>query len=369
MGPFFNSIIDNTMAVGLRVVELPLFLLIPAAGGFFLLLTLWYRRRSSRGGGRALNVIRFVFLAAVVALFLDLKVVRLVNEVRDLRTRTETNISGLLDLLQVKRNRPLLQLEEIEQILAPHFSGLKLLELVYSEYADVIFMRSEDPLACVFLAVVDLAYPGLEIVLDEKIGDKWLTSDFAREHGCSLAVNGEAGRSPKLDSGFGKYIGNLICRGKPVLLEDSHKRPFLSFDRDNLARYYPQKVVDREVSEEKFNTIWGRADILVEGRVPPNVNRRQWGRLRMPGNAMGIDRSGRRLFLLIADGRQPGYSLGLSLAEMGGILKAFGAYDAMACDAGGSACIFADTFGGIVNYPCDGEERPTYTHFGIRAAD
>ena len=78
--------------------------------------------------------------------------------------------------------------------------------------------------------------------------------------------------------------------------------------------------------------------------------------------------SGGRMLLTLA-GAMSTAELGLSLAEMGGILKAFGAYDAMACDAGGSACIFADTFGGIVNYPCDGEERPTYTHFGIRAAD
>ena len=36
-------------------------------------------------------------------------------------------------------------------------------------------------------------------------------------------------------------------------------------------------------------------------------------------------------------------------------------------DEGGSSCIYLKKFGGIVNSPSDnaGEERPTYTHFGI----
>jgi exopolysaccharide biosynthesis protein len=61
--------------------------------------------------------------------------------------------------------------------------------------------------------------------------------------------------------------------------------------------------------------------------------------------------------------------MGFTRGEVGMLLKLFGAHNAMLCDEGGSSCLYVETMGGIVNVPSDnqGQERPTYTHFGIRA--
>ncbi len=63
--------------------------------------------------------------------------------------------------------------------------------------------------------------------------------------------------------------------------------------------------------------------------------------------------------------------MGFTRAEAGNLLKAFGAYNGMLCDEGGSSCMYLKRLGGICNIPSDsrGRERPTYTHFGIALRD
>ena len=82
---------------------------------------------------------------------------------------------------------------------------------------------------------------------------------------------------------------------------------------------------------------------------------------------MGIDREGKRLYLFVVDGRQPNRSVGLTAPEVGTFLRAFGVHDAMLCDDGGSSCMYVGAMRGLVTLPSDnhGEERPTYTHFGV----
>ena len=50
--------------------------------------------------------------------------------------------------------------------------------------------------------------------------------------------------------------------------------------------------------------------------------------------------------------------------DVGQVLQAFGAHNGMLCDEGGSSCMYTRLWG-IVNSPSDGEERETYTHFGV----
>jgi exopolysaccharide biosynthesis protein len=80
---------------------------------------------------------------------------------------------------------------------------------------------------------------------------------------------------------------------------------------------------------------------------------------------MGIDETGNKLFLLIADGRKPQHSRGLTMKECAALLLPYGCANAMSCDQGGSSCMYVEKFG-IVNRPGDGGERPVYTHFGLK---
>jgi hypothetical protein len=103
----------------------------------------------------------------------------------------------------------------------------------------------------------------------------------------------------------------------------------------------------------------GSADIraAAEGYRPSNDP--GWGRRiadRNPRTMAGIDPEG-HLIMATVDGRQPGYSVGLSYAEGATVMRALGARDAINLDGGGSATMVVG--GKVVNSPSDNEgERP-----------
>ncbi|MEM5766980.1 MAG: phosphodiester glycosidase family protein [Bacillota bacterium] len=76
---------------------------------------------------------------------------------------------------------------------------------------------------------------------------------------------------------------------------------------------------------------------------------------RAPRTAVGMTAQGRML-LVVVDGRQPGYSVGMTLLEMGKLLQSLGAVNALNLDGGGSAEMVVN--GVVVNQPSDGRERP-----------
>jgi hypothetical protein len=361
-----NEWIDRLQAGGLRLLELPLIELVTGlvVAGMVVLAVLFFlrRRRWLFWTAAALVVLS---VTALIAFVVDQKVIKLTVEMRELRSRTGTDAIGLLDVLTgrgVKRKTYLGDMEAAERRLRGAFGAVRCWPVVYDEATDVVFLRLTAPLTQVYLAIVDLENPAVRIRIGPPGKAKRLTSLFAREQDCAVAINGEAGVSPGANSGFGHWIGNLVIEGRTVLLEDTDQRPFLSFDRWNRAAYWPAQLVDRQMSPDRFNVIWGRWDVLRDGAVVGAKDSN-----RQPRTAMAINRDGTRLFLMVVDGRQPGYSGGLSAAEAGLVLQAFGAHAGMLCDEGGSSCLYLKKLGGIANIPSDdrGRERPTYTHFGV----
>ena len=75
---------------------------------------------------------------------------------------------------------------------------------------------------------------------------------------------------------------------------------------------------------------------------------------RAPRSAVGQLRDG-RIVLVAVDGRQPGYSIGLTNFELAQTLVRLGAVTGMALDSGGSTTMAFD--GTLLNRPSDGKER------------
>ena len=75
---------------------------------------------------------------------------------------------------------------------------------------------------------------------------------------------------------------------------------------------------------------------------------------RAPRSAVGQLRDG-RIVLVAVDGRQPGYSVGLTNWELAQTLVRLGAVTGMALDSGGSTTMAFD--GALLNRPSDGAER------------
>ncbi|GGB85099.1 hypothetical protein GCM10007417_26400 [Glycocaulis alkaliphilus] len=92
-----------------------------------------------------------------------------------------------------------------------------------------------------------------------------------------------------------------------------------------------------------------------------------------PRTAIGLADNGTRLIMVVADGRQPGYSQGMNHAALIELFQAYGAHDAMSLDGGGSSTmgVRGETGPVIMNRPIHtrvpGRERPLGNHIAIFA--
>ncbi|MEO6597484.1 MAG: phosphodiester glycosidase family protein [Planctomycetota bacterium] len=365
-----NHLIDSLLSTLTRLIELPVlavFVGIAVLAFVLWAMLAWLGRRLRRPRLASFAKMLCMLLAITAAAFaIDHRIQQMQVSIDRVRVRGDNAVAATLANLMrqgPRRSVPLVDGAKAHTQLAGDFSGVSLQPLICNDAVDLVKIHMDDPLLEAFLAVVDLTAPALQIEIGATLEHKTYTSDFARQNGCAIAVNGEAGKSPQPDCGFGPWRGHLMRRGEILLKEEpGTARPFLAFDRDNRAHFVSSVAADRAVAASAYNVIWGRVDAIVNGEVETDAFR-----FNQPRTVMGIDAAGKRLFLLVADGRQPGYSWGLTRPQVGRLLSAFGVHDAMLCDEGGSSCMFLRECGGLVNVPSDdqGRERPTYTHFGI----
>ena len=116
------------------------------------------------------------------------------------------------------------------------------------------------------------------------------------------------------------------------------------------------------------SAISGDRMIVLKGEVAPDLDDPNVE----PRTAIGINRNGRYLYLIVVDGRQPFYSEGATFTELAELFIEQGAFMAMSLDGGGSSTMVIEGNHGspkILNSPIDhyipGTERPVGTHFGI----
>jgi len=93
----------------------------------------------------------------------------------------------------------------------------------------------------------------------------------------------------------------------------------------------------------------GFSQLVQDGRLVPSP-----GAPLHPRTALGLDASGRCLYLVVVDGRQPGYSEGMSLHTLAVYMRDLGCSSAVNLDGGGSSImILADRDGvrHVINDP------------------
>lgn len=389
LGETVNALIDGLFAAADRLLQLPLFVVLPGLCGLVLLLALPLRRFARRPERaewrRGLWIAQGVLVLAAMAFVADRRLAAIETSLRELATRHDLRpqepargtTAGAASKAATPRALQF-DLAAVRTQLADTFGELQVQADAVDDAVDYVQLRVDSSPLRAYLAIVDLRAPGLQVVFEPELQKKTRTTAFAEREHCLVAVNGEAGLSPFPNSGLGNWTGHFVWRGEVLLREQAgNPRPFLAFDRDNKASFRAMSAEDRSPGATPWNVIWGRFDCIVDGEVQIDeaaFQKQQPGRpmgdrgSRQPRTAMGIDRDGRRLYLMVVDGRQPRFSMGASRAEVGLLLKPFGAHDVMLCDEGGSSCLFVQALGGLVNSPSDGQERVTYTHFGIARA-
>lgn len=72
---------------------------------------------------------------------------------------------------------------------------------------------------------------------------------------------------------------------------------------------------------------------------------------RHPRSAIGYNRTGKIIYFVVVDGRQPGYSVGMSLEELASFMVGIGVFQALNLDGGGSSALVVNEV--VVNRPSD----------------
>ena len=114
----------------------------------------------------------------------------------------------------------------------------------------------------------------------------------------------------------------------------------------------------------------GRPTVAISGDRPVLVNGVRTvvnNTIAHPRTAVGIDADGRRLLILVVDGRSSA-SRGYTMVELADMMTALGAENAINLDGGGSSTMYTRTGTGamgIVNEPSDGSERLVPNALGV----
>ncbi len=205
------------------------------------------------------------------------------------------------------------------------------------------------------------------------------TPDWLKREGLILAVNTHF--FVRLDGGQGSVptsapvdlLGPCVSAGRIVSpgRKDGQPSPVLALTKDRRARVAllaPPKLdgwynVISGVSESG-----GRAGgLLVEDGGNTGTTALPRPLERHPRTAAGLTADGKTLVLLVIDGRQPGWSIGMTLPELADLMIKLGAEAAVNLDGGGSSSfIFAPPDGELVtNRPSDGRWRPVGASLGV----
>jgi len=249
-------------------------------------------------------------------------------------------------------------------------------------YEGVIYHRVVEYLPRPLIAhvvVIDTKVKGIEFLITPPDSEGELplnartTSQFLDEFGVQIAINGDGftpwwSRSPVdyyphegdpvAPLGFTASKEDLYAAGIPneIGIEPTlyiSRRNDLSFNRR------PGKVI---------HAISGDRMLIERGKILDGLDNNELD----PRTAVGINKSGRVMILIVIDGRQPFYSEGATFVKLAELLIKYGAYFAMNLDGGGSSTLVIEGDEGgpiIMNSPIDnyipGRERPVGNHLGV----
>jgi exopolysaccharide biosynthesis protein len=222
---------------------------------------------------------------------------------------------------------------------------------------------------------VDLQAPGIHFYTAPHQGSlntvASTTSQFLLKYGLQAAINANffapccnATNEQKTVLGLAVSDGNTVSApdGTPG------QNASLLIDQKNHASI--SEITDTTDISNVFNAVTGSGIIVQDGLNVGGDTPFGDGADPNPRTSVGLSQNGRYLYVVVIDGRQPGYSVGTTSMETAQIMIAFGAYTAINLDGGGSTDLVEDNGHGgatIVNKPSGGAERFDANQIGIRA--
>jgi len=234
---------------------------------------------------------------------------------------------------------------------------------------------------------IDLSTPGLSFVAtpgapadgSEFVAEK--TSSFARREHLAAAIN--ATYFLPFDGGHLLDKPYVPAAGQPVTVDGvsiAHGHLDSGYASGDPRSNGALCIQGQRVSIVLGSCPAGTTEAVGAGPVlmrngkdlPLEPKRREYYLETEPRTAIGLDKARRRMWWVVVDGRQAGYSEGIPLPELTALLRELGADSAMNMDGGGSSTMVLRRDGetAVVNSPIHtgipGRERPVGNHLGVR---
>lgn len=235
------------------------------------------------------------------------------------------------------------------------------------------------------IVTVDLTAPGVKVLVtpgkqtpDKTEVNARTATEFLREFNLQLAINGSFfypfrevspwNYYPKSGEGV-NVVGEAIANGL-IYSQPDYDWPVLCFDAQNRTQI-------KSSGECPPGTIHGVAGnvLLIENSKPVGLKSSRRGDSTKPYArvAVGIEKEGKKLWLIVIDGKQPLYSEGVTIAELTKIIADLGADWALNLDGGGSTTLVTATpkQPTVLNAPIHTKlpmrQRPVANHIGFYA--
>ena len=196
------------------------------------------------------------------------------------------------------------------------------------------------------------------------------TSKFLQKFDLQIAINGD-GFTPWRSNSILDFYPHSGDGVTPMGLAASQGKKYASGVKDEVTLYISE---DNHASFNAsagnvFNAISGDRILLSGGGIERNLPEDDQPN---PRSAVALDREAKTSWIVVVDGRQPGYSEGVTLREFAQILADYGLDSALNLDGGGSSTLVMEGWLGmpqVLNSPVDrgipGLERPVANHLGI----
>ncbi len=235
---------------------------------------------------------------------------------------------------------------------------------------------------------MDLTQPGLKSTVTASDTDPANQSDelettartateFLKSSGANLAINASFFYPFRENHPLDYYphsgdrvntVGQTIHNGKPYSPHEATRSPLClnPIGSNPLAQILP----DQPCPKDTQTAVSGNEVILMDGK-PTDDKGAEDRKNPYARVAVGTDRSGKTLWIVVIDGKQVGYSMGMTLDELARVFQDLGADRALNLDGGGSSTIALQTAQGIelLNAPIHTHlpmtERPVANHLGF----
>ncbi|MEM7158090.1 MAG: phosphodiester glycosidase family protein [Myxococcota bacterium] len=235
------------------------------------------------------------------------------------------------------------------------------------------FSRQTPRPIAVHVVTLDLTTPGLSLVPTSGATGACLpattTSNFLAEQRVQLAINtqfffvcpGQPNPEQLTPGQLQHPVGRYAVAGEIVVGNRWNGNTMFIAEDGTVSLFDRPETLHHAISGRHRLVVEGRAALLDASGLAPRL-------------ALGFDEARERMTIVLVDGRQPGFSEGVTLPELAELMVELGVYDGIEFDGGGSATLVVEDEDGepeVLNSPIHtripGRERPVANHLGVRA--